>query len=57
MKSRPGSAFEVVQPELFLELLVRLFTDPSCLDGSGQPSDGGIARQVLMRGAVVVRDR
>lgn len=29
VQSGPGSAFEVVQPKLFLELLVRLFTDPS----------------------------
>ena len=36
----------MIESKLFLELLVRLFTDPSGLDGSGEHPDGGIAWQV-----------
>ena len=36
----------MVEPKLFLELLVRLFTDPSGLDGGCKHHDGGIGRQV-----------
>ncbi len=46
MQSRPGSAFEVVEPKLLLELLVGLFTDPSGFDRSGERVDSGIGRQV-----------
>ena len=32
----PGSAFEVVEAELLLELLMRLLTDPSGFDRGGE---------------------
>jgi hypothetical protein len=34
MKAKPGAAFEVVQAEFLLGLLVHLFAGPSSLDGS-----------------------
>ena len=40
MQPRPGSTFEVVEPKLLLELLVRLFTDPSGFDRGGEHLDG-----------------
>lgn len=36
VQADPGSPFEMVQPEFLLELLMRLFTNPSCLDGRGE---------------------
>jgi len=42
----PGSAFEVVEAEFLLELLMRLLTDPPRLDGGGQHLERGIGRQV-----------
>ena len=36
----------MVEPKLLLELLVCLFTNPSCFDGSGEHRDSGIGRQV-----------
>ncbi len=36
----------MVQPEFLLELLMRLFTDPSCLDGRGERLELRIGRQV-----------
>ncbi|MBB3957833.1 hypothetical protein GGR38_004808 [Novosphingobium sediminicola] len=35
MKTSPGSSLEVVQTQLFFELLVGLLTDPPGLDGPG----------------------
>ena len=35
MKALPGSAFEVIKSEFFFQLLMRLFANPSCLDGGG----------------------
>ena len=35
----PGTPFEVVEAEFFLELLMRLFADPARLDGTGQLLD------------------
>jgi hypothetical protein len=32
----PGSPLEVVETEFFLQLLMRLFADPTRLDGTGQ---------------------
>ncbi len=46
MKSRPGSSFEVVKPELFLQLLMGLLTDPARLDSAGQCLDRRVSRQV-----------
>jgi len=36
----------MVEPQLLLELLMCLFTNPSCFDGSGEHRDSGIGRQV-----------
>ena len=46
MQSRPGSAFEVVEPKLLLELLVGLFTDPSGFDRGGECLEVRIGWQV-----------
>ena len=46
VQADPGSAFEMVQPEFLLELLVRLLADPSGLDGGGERLEGSIGRQV-----------
>lgn len=43
VKPGPGSSFEVIQPEFFLELLMRLFTDPARLDRAGKSFDWGVA--------------
>jgi hypothetical protein len=34
MQALPGSSFEVIDAEFFLQLLVSLLTNPSRLDGS-----------------------
>jgi hypothetical protein len=31
----PGSSLEVIKSEFFFQLLMRLFANPSCLDGGG----------------------
>src|SRR5208282_560701 len=46
VKPMPGSPFEVVEAELFLQLLMRLFTDPTRLDGAGERFDRRLAWQV-----------
>jgi len=35
MKNLPGSSLEVIKSEFFLQLLMRLFANPSRLDGGG----------------------
>ena len=35
MKALPGSPLEVIKPEFLFQLLMRLFANPSCLDGGG----------------------
>ena len=35
MKTLPGSSLEVIKSKLLFQLLMRLFTNPSCLDGGG----------------------
>ena len=35
MKTSPGSPLEVIKPEFLFQLLVGLFTNPSCFDGGG----------------------
>jgi hypothetical protein len=35
MKTLPGSSLEVIKSEFFFQLLMRLFANPSCLDGGG----------------------
>ena len=46
MKARPGSPLKVVEAQFFLELLMRLFTNPSSFDGTGDVLDRGVTRQV-----------
>lgn len=41
-----GTALEVIKPEFFLKLLMRLLKDPARLDGHGQVLVRGIRRQV-----------
>jgi hypothetical protein len=59
VQAMPGSAFEVVEAEFFLELLVGLFADPSGLDRGGEGLEVGVGRQVgkiafaLARGAAL----
>ena len=36
MQADPGSAFEMIEAKFFLELLMRLFADPSGLDCRGK---------------------
>ena len=36
VQTPPGAALEVIEPEFFLELLMRLFTHPARLDDRGQ---------------------
>ena len=36
MQTGPGPAFEVIEAEFFLELLMRLLADPSGFDRSGE---------------------
>src|SRR5690348_13427274 len=42
----PRSSLEVIEAEFFLQLLVRLFTDPARLDGSGEHRERGVDGQV-----------
>lgn len=42
MQPGPGSPFEVVETELFLELLVCLLADPARLDRASQILDRGV---------------
>ena len=46
MQSRPRSAFEVVEAEFLLELLMRLLTDPSRFDCGCELSEARVSRQV-----------
>src|SRR4051794_32235738 len=46
MQAGPGSAFEVAEPKLLLELLVHLLAGPARLDGGDQPPERGPLRQV-----------
>jgi hypothetical protein len=46
MQALPGSALEGIETEFFFQLLVRLFTNPSCLDGGRQGAQVGLCRQV-----------
>ena len=59
VQAMPGSAFEVVEAEFFLELLVGLLADPSRLDRRGERLEVGVGRQIgkivfaLARGATL----
>ena len=46
MQTCPRPPFEVVEAELFLELLMRLLADPTCLDGAGEHLQRRLRRQV-----------
>ena len=46
VQAGPGATFEVVEAELFLELLMGLLTDPASLDGSGERFDWRVSGQV-----------
>jgi hypothetical protein len=46
MQSLPGSDLEVIETELFFQLLVCLLANPSCLDGSSQGAQRSLRRQV-----------
>ena len=46
VEAMPGSSLEVIEPEFFLQLLVRLLTDPARLNGSGEHCDRCVDGQV-----------
>ena len=46
VEALPGSSLEVIETELFLQLLVSLLANPSRLDGSRQGQQVGLRRQV-----------
>ena len=46
MEPVPRSAFEMVEPEFFLQLLVRLLADPPGLDRGGKRLEAGLRRQI-----------
>ena len=46
VKTLPGSPLEVIEPEFFFQLLVRLFANPSCFDGRRQRAQVRLRRQV-----------
>ena len=51
VKALPGSCLEVIKTELFLQLLMSLLANPSCLDGGRQGAQVGRRRRY--RAAVV----
>ena len=59
VQAMPGSAFEVIEAEFFLKLLVGLLAHPSRLDRGGKRREVGVGRQVgkivfaLARGATL----
>ena len=62
VQAGPRAALEVVEPELALELLVRLLADPAGLDRRGQDLEWRVGRQVgqlvfpLTAGAMLADD-
>jgi hypothetical protein len=46
VKAFPGSAFEVVEAEFFLELLMGLFADPARLDRGGESFEISVERDL-----------
>ena len=46
VKALPGSSLEVIETELFFQLLVSLLANPSRLDGGRQGAQVGLRRQV-----------
>src|SRR5215212_9919853 len=63
VQTPPRAALEVIKPELFLKLLVRLLAHPARLDERGQPPQLCVGRQVreivlaLARGAVLAHEQ
>ena len=62
MKALPGSSLEVVEAELFFQLLMGLLADPSRLDGGGQGAQVRLGGQVgeivfLLSGRPVFADQ
>ena len=43
VQGMPVPALTMIEPQLFLHLLVPLLTDPACLDGSHQLDEGASA--------------
>ena len=62
VQAMPGAAFEVVEAEFLLELLMRLFVNPSRFDCRGERLETGVGRQVgkivfaLARGATLANE-
>ncbi|GHH16792.1 hypothetical protein GCM10008023_21220 [Sphingomonas glacialis] len=46
MQPGPRSAFKVLEAEFFLELLMRLFTDPAGLDSPSDVFDRGVGGKI-----------
>ena len=46
MKASPSAAFEVVETEFLLELLISLLTDPTRLDRRGQRPEVGVGQRL-----------
>ena len=46
VQASPRAAFEVIEAKFFLKLLMRLFADPTGLDGAGKLLERCIGRQV-----------
>ena len=46
MQALPGSAFKGIETEFFVQLLMSLLANPSCLDGCRQGAQVGLRRQV-----------
>jgi hypothetical protein len=46
VQALPRSPFEVIEAKLFLHLLMGLVTDPTRLDGGGEPLKIGVRRKI-----------
>src|SRR5215212_96878 len=46
MQTGPGASFEVVEPQLLLELLMRLLANRACLEGGGERLQCALRHQV-----------
>lgn len=62
VQSCPGSAFKVIETKFLLELLMRLFTDPTGLDRGRERLERGIGREVrdvvfLLAGRAALTDK
>lgn len=62
MKAVPGQALKLIEAKLLLELLMRLFTNPSGLDGTGERLEAGVCWQVrcvvfLLAGRTTLTDQ